>query len=147
MSDLKKWAVSVIVIMACTASMKFVIPSGKVKKAAGISMTLTVLLVMLSPLLSLSGQSVSFDKYNYFESTQFNEENGYIELIRQTVENCLEENGIEYKEVNVIGNMNSDRVLEIQSVIITLEDNYDTESVLDLLEAELQLERGTVVFD
>lgn len=147
MDAINNWAFSVMAIMLISAVFRFLIPSGKVKKAAGIALSATVLVVMLSPIFSYRGTEIYSD-IPIPESEQYSDDGErYTLLLTQTVEDLLTQNGIRCNSVTADAELGSDKVLKINTIHITLSDISDTEKAEKILDGQLGLEGGCLIID
>ena len=147
MEYIKAWAASLIALMLITAILKFLTPSGNIKKTANAVISVIVLIILLSPLGKIGKTEFEIPDLNIdFESVQ-NENTVYGNAVRKAVEDALSERKIEFENVTVNSRFN-DGYIEIESVEVKLNDirNYDA-AVLAIVE-KTGIERGAItVYD
>lgn len=138
MQDIRSWTVSVSVMLVCVAVLKFVIPSGNMKKFSAAVMTLALFAFMLSTAVKLNTQ-LSFESFGLSGQETDEAEDPYSDVIARTVKEMLSENGIPVRYVRANAKLNDNGIIEIYSVEIAPVNVGDSDKARELTENGLSL--------
>ena len=140
MNELKRWGINIIVILFVCAALKYLIPQGSIKKTADTVLTLLVFILMLSPLADSDIKSIyiHFPQSDYTQTDYVNTGNEY--LVEKVVSQKLNDEGIEYDNLEIIGETDSEGVYCIDEIRIDIEEK-DIDRFYEAME-QLDMERG-----
>ena len=85
MDYIKSWAVSLIGLLLITAILKYLMPSGSVKKSADTVISIMVLIMLISPLGILKNTELSLPEISF----NFNEQKGDEQVYSSAVKKLL----------------------------------------------------------
>lgn len=131
MDVIKQSITGLIAFLTVVSAAKFLLPENKLKKITQSVLTVFVIAVMINSVKTLPFKNIDIDKKIFSSSSDTSDNYGY--LIQQSVENILNKNTLEYKEV-IVDSKLKDGILEVNKITIyvdkenknNIEDYYRT---------------------
>lgn len=144
MDYIKSWAVSLIGLLLITAVLKYLMPSGSVKKSADTVISIMVLIMLISPLGILKNTELSLPEISFNFNEQKGDEQVYGSAVKKAVEQALDSKQIVYKSVNAVTETDSEGYVVINRVEVELENTDYAQTALKAIEEETGIEREAV---
>lgn len=115
MDVIKQSITGLIAFLTVVSAAKFLLPENKLKKITQSVLTVFVIAVMINSVKTLPFKIIDIDKKIFSSSSDTSDNYGY--LIQRSVENILNKNTLEYKEV-IVDSKLKDGILEVNKIII-----------------------------
>ncbi len=144
MDYIKSWAVSLIGLLLITAILKYLMPSGSVKKSADTVISIMVLIMLISPLGILKNTELSLPEISFNFNEQKGDEQVYSSAVKKAGAQALDSKQIIYKSVNAVTETDSEGYVVINRVEVELENTEDAQTALKAIEEETGIEREAV---
>ncbi len=133
MNFVKQWCVFVCITVLMCVVFSFLTPKGSMGRFYKMTVSLFIFLSFLYP-FTQSDIDVEFPKFEEINTSSIN--NGVFET---QIKSCLVENNITGSNVNCRSTVNSENEIEIQSITVSVSDEYDIDEVKNIIYDNLSL--------
>lgn len=133
MNFVKQWCVFVCTTVLICVVLSFLTPKGSMGRFYKMIISLFIFLSFLYP---FTQSKINFE---FPEVTTINTDSISNGVVENQIKSCLADNNVTGSNVNCRSKINSDNEIEIESITVSVSDEYDVDDVKNIIYENLSL--------
>lgn len=139
MDFLKQWTFCVCTTVVISVIFSLLTPKGNMGRFYKLIISLFIFVSFLYPFSEFNFARLDFSDFNINSEIENNTNSIANHLIEDKIVSVLEENGIYSSSVKCLSSFNADGETQINSITVSVPDEYDIQKVKDIIFVNLSL--------